>query len=205
MAQHPSQHLSGGRQVAILAVSGFEQVELTGPRDALETLGVRTRLLSVSPGRIQGFHHDQPADWFEVDQALEQADPALFDAVLLPGGVQNADRIRASRSAQAFVQAMDAAGKPLAVICHGAWLLVSAGLVRGRTLTSWPTLADDIRNAGGHWVDEPVVVDGNWISSRKPADIPAFNARLEQALAARTPEHAAGTGDGLPGSVGEDG
>jgi len=178
-------HDLSGLKVAILADTGFEQVELTGPRDALEAAGATTTLVSVSPGRIQGFHHDKPGDWFEVAMTFDKADPAAFDAVLLPGGVQNADHIRASRNAQAFVRAMDAAGKPVAFLCHAPWLLISADLVRGRRLTSWPSLADDVRNAGGIWVDEEVVVDRNWVSSRKPADIPAF-ARQLQATLART-------------------
>jgi protease I len=177
--------LISGMKIAILADSGFEQVELTGPRDALNALGATTTLVSVSPGQIQGFNHDKPADRFDVDLSFEQAKPEDFDAVLLPGGVMNADRIRMSRHAQEFVQGIDRAGKPLAVICHGPWLLVSAGLVRGRKLTSWPSLQDDIRNAGGEWADEAVVRDRNWVSSRKPADIPAFNAAFSELLRER--------------------
>lgn len=171
-----------GLKVAILADTGFEQVELTGPRDALAQLGASTKLVSVNPGQIQGFHHDKPGDKFDVDLTFEQARADAFDAVLLPGGVMNADMIRRSRHAQQFVQEIDRAGKPLAVICHGAWLLVSAGLVKGRKLTSWPTLQDDIRNAGGEWVDEPAVRDRNWVSSRKPADLPVFNAKFKELL-----------------------
>jgi protease I len=179
----PQQHDLKGLSVAILAVDGFEQVEMTGPREALQAAGANTQLISTHGGQIQGFHHDQPGDKFDVDLTLAQARAESFDAVLLPGGVMNADRIRMSQHAQTFVQAIDAAGKPLAVICHGGWLLVSAGIARGRKLTSWPSLGDDLRNAGAEWVDEEVVRDRNWVSSRKPADIPAFNAAFTELLA----------------------
>src|SRR6185369_15249588 len=136
----PSQHLLGGLNIAILVVDGFEQVEMTGPRKALEELGVTTRLVSVNAGQVQGAHHDKPGDRFDVDLTFDEARAEAFDGVLLPGGVRNADMIRTSRHAQEFVRDIDKEGKPLAVICHGPWLLVSAGLVKGRTLTSWPTL-----------------------------------------------------------------
>lgn len=194
----PTPHLLGGLTVAILSNSGVEQAELTEPRRALEEAGAETRLISVNPGRIQGFHHDKPGDWFDVQLTLDKADPDAFDAVLLPGGVQNADRLRASHNAQAFVQAIDRAGKPIAVICHGPWLLVSAGLVEGRKLTSWPSLESDIRNAGGQWLDEEVVADGNWVSSRKPADIPAFNAKMVELFSRQRGKTAVGSGDDLP-------
>ncbi|MBA2960968.1 MULTISPECIES: type 1 glutamine amidotransferase domain-containing protein [Ramlibacter] len=167
-----------GLSVAILAVDGFEQVEMTEPRKALEAAGARTTLVSMNPGQVRGFHHDKPADTFEVQLTLEKADPQAFDAVLLPGGVMNADHLRLSHSAQRFVQGMQRGRKPFAFICHAPWLLVSAGLVKGRTLTSWPSLQDDVRNAGATWVDREVVHDGNWVSSRKPADIPVFNAAM---------------------------
>jgi protease I len=164
-----------GRKVAILTTDGFEQVELTGPRQALQDAGAIVTIVAMNPGQVQGFHHDKPADKFDVGLTLEQARPADFDAVLQPGGVMNADKLRNSRHAQEFVQAMQKDGKPIAAICHAAWLLVSAGLVKGRKMTSWPSLQDDLRNAGAHWVDEEVVKDGNWVTSRKPADIPAFS------------------------------
>jgi len=173
-----AQQQLGGRKVAILAVDGFEQVELTGPRQALQDAGATTKLVSMNRGQVQGFHHDKPADKLDVDLTLEEAKPGDFDAVLLPGGVMNADKIRNSRHAQEFVQAMQQAGKPIAAICHAPWLLISAGLVKGRKLTSWPSLQDDLRNAGAEWVDEEVVRDGNWVTSRKPADIPAFNKAM---------------------------
>jgi protease I len=191
----PPRQLAGGLQVAIVVGNGFEQAELVEPRRALLQAGVATRILSVSRGRIQGFHHDAPADHFDVDLTLEEAGADAFDGVLIPGGVRNADMIRASRHAQQLVRDIDGQGKPLAVICHGPWLLVSAGLVRGRTLTSWPTLEADIRNAGGNWVDQPVVLDRNWVSSRKPADIPQFNAAFIELLASRSQAAVPGSGD----------
>jgi protease I len=201
----PPQHRLGGLVVAILSNTGFEQSELMEPRRALQEMGVETRIVSVSPGRIQGRHHDQPGDWIDVDLTLDKADPEAFDAVLLPGGVLNADKLRTSQSAQEFVRAMDRAGKPIAVICHGPWLLASAGLVKGRTLTSWPSLEDDLRNAGANWVDREVVVDGNMVSSRKPADIPAFNRAFMELLADNGRKTLVGTADDLPSSAGEDG
>ena len=197
--------LISGLIVAILADSGFEQEELTGPRDALEKLGATTRLISVRTGQIQGFHHDKPADKFDVALNFEQAQADAFDAVLLPGGVMNADMIRMSIHARQFVQAIDRAGKPVAVICHGAWLLVSAGLVKGRKLTSWPSLQDDIRNAGGEWCDEQVVHDSNWVSSRKPADIPAFNARFADLLRTHARSGGAAPADMGSANAGEGG
>lgn len=179
-----TQNLDGLR-IAILLTDGFEQAELTGPQEALQQAGVKTEIISTKLGTVQGFNHDVKADAFKVDRTFADVNPEEFDAVLLPGGVMNADQIRMVPEARAFVQSIDASHKPLAVICHGAWLLVSAGLVDGRTVTSWPTLQDDIRNAGGTWVDQQVVVEQNWVSSRKPADIPAFNASLIAMLKSR--------------------
>jgi protease I len=164
-----------GVRVAILACSGVEQAELQEPRKALEAAGAKTTLISVSAGQVQAFHHHDKGDQFPVQATFDNAKPSDFDAVLLPGGALNADQIRTSEGAQKFVQAMDRDGKPFAIICHAPWLLVSAGLVRGRHLTSWPSIQDDLRNAGARWTDEQVVQDRNWVSSRKPADIPAFN------------------------------
>jgi protease I len=168
-----SQELKG-RRVAILVTDGFEQIEMTSPREALENAGAKTVLIS-NKDEVQGFKHHDKADKFKVDLSLAKADPNDFDAVLLPGGVINADALRIEKKAQQFVQEIDRGGKPLMVICHGGWLLVSAGLVKGRTITTWPTLEDDIRNAGGTWQDKEVVRDRNWVSSRKPDDLPAFN------------------------------
>jgi protease I len=172
-----------GVRVAILACSGVEQAELAEPRKALEAAGAKTTLLSVSPGTVQAFHHHDKGDKFDVQATFEHAKPDDFDAVLLPGGALNADQLRTTEGAQKFVQAMQDAGKPFAIICHAPWLLVSAGLAQGRHLTSWPSIQDDIRNAGGTWSDEPVVRDGNWVSSRKPADIPMFNQAMIELFA----------------------
>jgi len=171
-----------GRRVAILATDGFEQIELTSPREALENAGAKCIVVSPKDGEIQGFKHHDKADKIKVDLSLNKADANDFDAVLLPGGVINGDALRIEKRAQQFIQEIDRAGKPVMVICHGGWILVSAGLVKGRTMTSWPTLQDDIRNAGGTWRDEKVVHDRNWVSSRKPDDLPAFNEEIVRAL-----------------------
>jgi protease I len=177
-----------GMKVAIIVSDLFEQVELTEPKRALEEAGAKTAIISNMGPTVHGMHHDRRGDAFEVDVELAKARPEDYDAVLLPGGTFNADALRMVEPAQRFVQAMQAAGKPIAVICHGPWLLVSAGLVQGRTLTSWPSLQDDIRNAGGTWVDREVVSDGNWVSSRKPDDLPAFNREMIDTLA-RAPDN----------------
>ena len=190
MSQHANTRDLSGMKVAILACDGFEQVEMTEPRKALEDAGAATSLLCVHGGQVQGMHHDKPGDTFDVQLTFEDANPADFDAVLLPGGVVNADQIRNSLFAQKFVQAIDGAGKPVAFICHAPWLLVSAGLVQGRKLTSWPSLQDDLRNAGATWEDQEVVRDGNWVSSRKPADIPAFNKAMVELFATADASHA---------------
>ncbi|MCE5198527.1 MAG: type 1 glutamine amidotransferase domain-containing protein [Armatimonadota bacterium] len=169
-----------GKKVAILVADNFEQVEMTGPRKALEEAGAQTLIVSPAKGEVQGVNHDVKADKFHVDIPLDQARAADFDALLLPGGALNPDQLRIMDKAKQFVSEFDEEGKPIAVICHGAWTLVSAGLVRGRTLTSWPSIQDDVKNAGGNWVDQEVVVDDNWVSSRKPDDIPAFNEKMVQ-------------------------
>lgn len=161
-------------RVAILVTDGFEQVEMTEPRKALENEGAETVLMAPKRGEVQGFHHDEKGDRFPVDQSLDEAGASDFDAVVLPGGVINADKLRIDKRAQDFVRRISHTGKPIAVICQGPWLLISAGLVRGRTLTSYETIQDDIRNAGGHWVDREVARDGLLVSSRKPGDLPAF-------------------------------
>lgn len=193
-----------GMRIAILVTDGFEQTEFTGPRDALSKQGASTTVISSQKGKVQGFNHHDKGDRFDVDLTFSEANPDDFDAVLLPGGVINGDQMRVIPEAQRFVQRIDEAGKPIFVICHGGWVLVSAGLVEGRTMTSWPTLQDDIRNAGGHWVDQEVMVDGNWVSSRKPGDIPAFNRKmidlLHQRQAGGAPSVRSGQkGIGLPG------
>lgn len=167
-----------GKHVAILVTDDFEQIELVEPKKALEQAGATTKIIAPKNGQIQGMNHDVKADLFAVDLTLDQANPMDFDAVLLPGGALNADALRVEPKAQAFVRSMNSQGKPLAVICHGPWLLVSAGLTRGRTLTSYYTIQDDIRNAGGTWVDQELVQDKNWVSSRSPKDLPAFNSGM---------------------------
>lgn len=172
-----------GKRVAILVTDGFEQIELTSPREALEKAGATCAIVSNVEGKVQGFKHHDKADRFAVDLSLAKADPSDFDAVLLPGGVINGDALRIEKEAQEFVRAIDRAGKPVMVICHGGWVLISAGIVNGRTLTTWPTLQDDMRNAGATWKDEECVRDRNWVSSRKPDDLPAFNRECVQLLA----------------------
>jgi protease I len=167
-----------GLKVAILVTDDFEQVELTEPRKALEDAGAKTTVVSPKQGQVQGMKHDDKADKFKVEMALDEANPEDFDAVLLPGGAVNADNLRVEKKAQEFVRKIDQAGKPIAVICHGPWLLVSAGLVRGRKMTSYHTIQDDLRNAGANWEDSEVVRDRNWVSSRQPSDIPAFNREM---------------------------
>jgi protease I len=199
MEPHPTQQPPGqtleGMHIAILVTDGFEQVEFTEPKKALEEAGAITKVISSKRGKVQGFNHDTKADRFDVDLIFEEADPKDFDGVLLPGGVFNADQIRIIPEAQRIVQGVHSDGKPIAVICHAPWLLVSARLVKGKTLTSWPSLQDDIRNAGAHWVDKEVVVDGKWVSSRKPADIPAFNQKMIEVFEERKRQHLRGTPD----------
>jgi protease I len=167
-----------GLRVAILATDGVEDAELREPRKALHDAGAETTLFAPKGGKIISLNHMEKADTFEVDSTLEQAKAGKFDAVLLPGGALNADTLRVDPRAQQFVRDMDEAGKPIAFICHAPWLLVSAGLVRGRSLTSYHTIHDDIRNAGGKWQDIEVLRDKNWVSSRQPSNIPAFNGAM---------------------------
>lgn len=173
----PAKQLQNVR-VAILVADDFEQVEMTEPRKALDEAGAMTTLIAPKPGQVTGMNHDVKSDAFKVDITLEQANPDDFDAVLLPGGVLNADSLRVNPKAQNFVSQIDKSGKPIAVICHAPWLLVSADRVKGRTLTSYPTIQDDIRNAGGNWIDQEAVHDSNWISSRSPEDLGAFNLAM---------------------------
>ncbi len=174
-----------GKRVAILVTDGFEQIEMTAPREALETAGA-TCVLIAPKEEVQGFKHHYKTDKFKCDLPLAKADAADFDAVMLPGGVINADALRIEKKAQQFVQEIDRAGKPIAVICHGPWL-VSAGLVRGHTITSWPTLQDDLRNAGATWRDKECIRDGTWVSSRKPDDLPLFNREMVKLFAETQP------------------
>lgn len=167
-----------GMRVAIIVADDFEQAEMTEPRKALEQAGAKTTIVSPKAGQVTGVNHDQKADTFNVDMTLDQANPDDFDGLLLPGGALNADFVRVNPKAQEFVQRFDRTGRPIAVICHAPWLLVSAGLVRGRTMTSYHTIQDDLRNAGANWVDKEMVRDRNWVSSRQPTDIPAFNQAM---------------------------
>lgn len=170
--------------VAILTADGFEQAELVEPRKALERAGATARIVSPADKEVQGWNHDDKADAFPVDVPLDKARADDFDALLLPGGVANPDRLRALPKAVEFVKKLAAQGKPIAAICHGPWTLIEAGLVKGRTVTSWPSLKTDLKNAGAHWVDQEVVVDGGLITSRKPDDLPAFNEKMVEAFAA---------------------
>jgi protease I len=165
-------------KVAILVAEGFEQQEMTEPRKALDEAGAETSIVSPSEGHVQGWNHFDKADVFPVDIALEQANADNFDALLLPGGVANPDQLRMQPKAIEFIKDFFTAGKPVAVICHGPWTLIEADVVRGRNITSWPSLKTDLINAGALWTDEEVVVDNGLVSSRKPADIPAFNKRM---------------------------
>jgi len=167
-----------GKKIAFLAADGVEQVELTEPWKAVEEAGGRPELVSIEPGQIQAFDHLDHGDTFSVDSDVVHANAADYDGLVLPGGVANPDFLRGDESAVAFVRGFFDQGKPVGVICHGPWTIVEAGVVKGRTITSWPTLRTDIRNAGGNWVDEEVVVDAGLVSSRKPDDLPAFCAKI---------------------------
>ena len=172
-----------GLRVAILATDGVEDAELKDPRKALDNAGAKTTLIAPKAGKIQSLNHSDKASQYNVDQTLDQVRADQFDAVLLPGGALNADTLRVHPRAQEFVREMNQAGKPIAFICHAPWLLVSAELVKDRSMTSYHTVQDDIRNAGGKWQDEEVVQDKNWVSSRQPSDIPAFNRSMIELFA----------------------
>jgi len=168
-----------GLRVAVLATDGFEESELTEPVKALKKAGAQVTIVSPRSGQIQGVQHDiDKTILVSVDRTLDQVSADDFDAVHLPGGTLNADSLRMVPEVQAFLRQMQDAGKPISVICHGPWSLVSAGLVRGRTLTSYHTIQDDVRNAGGRWLDQEVVEDDNWVSSRQPGDLPAFERAM---------------------------
>jgi len=167
-----------GRKVAIVATDGVEQVELTEPLEAAKNAGAAVHLISVKPGKIQSFNHLDKGDTFSVDRTISEVKAADYDALILPGGVANPDALRLNNEVVQFVRDFFEAGKPVAAICHGPWTLVEADVVRGRTLTSWPSLQTDIRNAGGSWVDEEVHTDQGLVTSRKPDDLPAFCAKM---------------------------
>src|SRR3954451_25232752 len=185
-----------GRTIAFLvAQEGIEQAELTGPWQAVEQAGGAPRLLAPENGQVQAFNHLDKADTFDVDKTVGDADPSSYDALVLPGGVANPDALRTDKGAVDFVRTFVESGKPVAAICHAPWSLIEADVVRGWTLTSWPSLQTDLRNAGGTWVDEEVVVDGNLVTSRKPDDIPAFNRKLIELVAGSCPGSRRGTAE----------
>jgi protease I len=171
------------KRVAILATDGFEQSELEEPLGALEEAGADVSIVSPKSGKIQAMRHADKGDIFDVDLPLDEAKAENFDALVLPGGLMNPDELRSTPAAVEFVRAFGQTGKPIAAICHGPWVLIEAGLVKGRRLTSWPAIKTDVRNAGGNWVDEEVVVDNGLVTSRKPDDIPAFNAKMIEEIA----------------------
>lgn len=172
-----------GKRIAILVASGFEQVEMTEPRKALLDADAQVDLVSPEAGTVQGWNHYDKADQFPVDVGLEQADPEDYDGLLLPGGTVNPDQLRINDKAVNFVKAFFDAKKPVSAICHGPWTLIEAGVVKGRELTSWPSLQTDLKNAGANWIDKDVVVDSGLVTSRKPNDIPAFNKQMIEAFA----------------------
>jgi len=172
-----------GKKVAILVADGFEQVEMTKPREALDEAGAETKVVSLKSGKIQGMHHADKGDRFDVDLAVDQARPEEFDALIIPGGLLNPDALRSNENALEFTRHFFREGKPVATICHGPQVLINTGLVRGRTMTSWPAIKADMRNAGANWVNEEVVVDNGLVTSRKPDDIPAFNKKMLEEFA----------------------
>jgi protease I len=172
-----------GKKVAFLATHGVEQVELDRPWEAVRDAGATPELISLEPGEIQCFNHLDKSDTRPVDTVIDRADPADYDALVLPGGVANGDFVRADDRAAAFTKAFFDAGKPVAAICHGPWVLIEADAVSGRTVTSWPSLKTDLRNAGATWVDQEVVVDHALVTSRKPDDLPAFCGKVIEEIA----------------------
>jgi protease I len=171
-----------GKRIAFLATDGVEQVELTEPWKAVEKAGGTPELISQKSGTIQGFDHHDKGDAFPVDKAVQKADPTEYDGLVLPGGVINPDILRTDEAAMGFVTAFFEQGKPVGAICHGPWSLVETGIVKGRKVTSWPSLKTDIENAGGTWVDEELVIDRGLFTSRKPDDLPAFCAKLVEEM-----------------------
>jgi protease I len=171
-----------GKKIAILATDGFEQVELTEPRKALDDAGATTVIVSPKKGEIKGWELKDWGDTVTVDKVLDDANPNEYDALVLPGGVMNPDHLRMEPRAVNFVRQFASTGKTVAAICHGAWTLLEAGVLRGKTVTSWPSLKTDLKNAGANWVDQEVVTDGNFIFSRKPDDIPAFSKAIIESV-----------------------
>jgi protease I len=175
-----------GKRIAIIAADQVEEVELVEPRKALEEAGAETDLISMKPGEIQGVNHFEKANRHKVDKAVADADAGDYDGLMIPGGVGNPDLMRGDEAMLQFTRDFFAQGKPVAAICHGPWMLVETDVLHGRTVTSWPSLETDIRNAGGEWVDEEVVVDNGLVTSRKPDDIPAFSAKMIEEFAEGT-------------------
>lgn len=182
MAQHSAQTSAAlrGKRVAVLMTDGVEQVEYTNPREFLEQHGAQVTLVSPKPkgDEVQGFNHFEPGDKFRVELDVRDARPVEFDALLLPGGVANPDQLRLHMEAITFIREFARENKPIAAICHGPWTLIDAGIAKDKQLTSWPSLQEDLRNAGARWCDQEVVVDGKLVTSRKPDDLPAFNEAL---------------------------
>ena len=172
------------KKVAILVADGFEQAELTEPKQALDEAGAQTHIVSPNSNTVQGWQHYDKGDNFPVNVTLDSASADDYDALLLPGGVANPDQLRMNEKAVQFIQAFFTAGKPVAAICHAPWTLIEADVVKGRAVTSWPSLKTDLKNAGAQWVDQEVVVDNGLITSRRPSDIPAFNRAIVEAFAA---------------------
>ncbi len=172
-----------GKKVAILVADGFEQVEMTKPREALKNAGAEVKIVSPKAGKIQGMQHADKGDQFEVDIELSKADPEDFDALMIPGGLMNPDQLRSTPEATEFVRHFFSSRKPVAAIFHAPWVLIDAGVVRGRTLTSWEAIQTDVKNAGATWVNKQVVVDNGLVTSRKPDDIPAFNKKMIEEFA----------------------
>ncbi len=192
-----------GKKVAILVADGFEQSEMVEPRKALEAAGARTEIVSPSDGEVRGWEHTEKGRSFPVDASLDRARPEQYDGLLLPGGVHNPDTLRMDERAVRFVKGFFEAGKPVAAICHGPWTLVEAGVVKGRRVTSYPSIKTDLRNAGAEWVDEEVVVDNGLVTSRRPDDLPAFNRKMVEEFAEGVHEQqkpSAFTGPAVTGS-----
>lgn len=171
------------KRVAVLVENGFEQSELTDPKKALEAAGARAEVISPQSGKVKGWRHTNWGDEIPVDRPLDEARPEEYDALLLPGGVMNPDKLRTNPKAISFIKHFVDTHKPIAAICHGPWPLIEAGIVKGRTMTSWPSLQTDLKNAGANWVDQEVVVDNGLVTSRKPDDIPAFNRKMIEEFA----------------------
>ena len=173
-----------GKKVAFIATEGVEQVELTEPWKAVQDAGAEPELISIEPGEVQAWKHFDKGGRFKVDRTIEEAHVEDYDALVLPGGVVNPDQLRTDENVVSFIRQFAMSGKPIGVICHGPWTLIEAGVLKGRTITSWPSLQTDLRNAGAHWVDKEVVVEPGLVSSRKPDDLPAFTAKIVEEFAA---------------------